>query len=397
MAKKTIRDIDLKGKKVLIRVDFNVPMLDGKITDDNRIVQAIPTIQYALDQGAKVILFSHLGRVASESDKQSNSLYPVALKLASLLKKDVKFVAATRGKALEQTIAEMQPGEIVMFENTRFEDIDGKKESKNNPELGAYWASLGDCFVNDAFGTAHRAHASNVGIAAHHKDSVAGFLMEKEIKFLGNAVDNPVRPFVAILGGAKVSDKISVIENLLTKADKILIGGAMAYTFYKAQGKEVGLSKCEDDFLELAKGLLEKGKGKLVLPVDVVLTKEFAPDASARTASTDDIKPDEMGLDIGQGTLELFKKELQGAKTVVWNGPMGVFEFERFAKGTIGLCEVLANMEGTITIIGGGDSASAAINNGFENKFTHISTGGGASLEYLEGKKLPGIECLTDK
>jgi phosphoglycerate kinase len=214
---------------------------------------------------------------------------------------------------------------------------------------------------------------------------------------LGNAVDNPVRPFVAILGGAKVSDKISVIENLLTKADKILIGGAMAYTFYKAQGKEVGLSKCEDDFLELAKGLLEKGKGKLVLPVDVVLTKEFAPDASARTASTDDIKPDEMGLDIGQGTLELFKKELQGAKTVVWNGPMGVFEFERFAKGTIGLCEVLANMEGTITIIGGGDSASAAINNGYENKFTHISTGGGASLEYLEGKKLPGIECLTDK
>ena len=396
MAKKTIRDIDLKGKKVLIRVDFNVPMQDGKITDDNRIVQALPTIQYALDQGSKVILFSHLGRVASESDKNDNSLYPVALKLASLLKKDVKFVSTTRGATLEQTINAMQEGEIVMFENTRFEDIEGKKESKNNPELGAYWASLGDCFVNDAFGTAHRAHASNVGIAAHHKDSVAGFLMEKEIKFLGNAVDNPVRPFVAILGGAKVSDKISVIENLLTKADKILIGGAMAYTFYKAQGKEVGLSKCEDDFLELAKGLLEKGKGKLVLPVDVVLTKnllrmlrpvQLPPTISNRRN----------GSRYRPRTLELFKKELQGAKTVVWNGPMGVFEFERFAKGTIGLCEILANMEDAITIIGGGDSAAAAINNGYETKFTHISTGGGASLEYLEGKKLPGIECLTDK
>ncbi|HHU24305.1 MAG: phosphoglycerate kinase [Bacilli bacterium] len=397
MAKKTIRDIDLKGKKVLIRVDFNVPMQDGKITDDNRIVQALPTIQYALDQGSKVILFSHLGRVASESDKNDNSLYPVALKLASLLKKDVKFVSTTRGATLEQTINAMQEGEIVMFENTRFEDIEGKKESKNNPELGAYWASLGDCFVNDAFGTAHRAHASNVGIAAHHKDSVAGFLMEKEIKFLGNAVDEPKRPFVAILGGAKVSDKISVIENLLTKADKILIGGAMAYTFYKAQGKEVGLSKCESDFVDLAKGLLEKSKGKLVLPVDVVLSKQFDANAPARTATTTDIKTDEMGLDVGEATLELFKKELQGAKTVVWNGPMGVFEFERFAKGTIGLCEILANMEDAITIIGGGDSAAAAINNGYETKFTHISTGGGASLEYLEGKKLPGIECLAEK
>lgn len=397
MAKKTIRDIDLTGKKVLMRVDFNVPMKDGVITDDNRIVQALPTIKYALEHDAKVILLSHLGRVASEEDKTKNSLAPVAKRLEELLKQPVHFVPATRGALVEDAINNMKTSEIVMLENTRYEDVDGKKESKNNPELGAYWASLGDVFVNDAFGTAHRAHASNVGIASNMKDSVAGFLLEKEIKFIGEAVDNPVRPFVAILGGAKVSDKISVIENLLNKADKIIIGGAMAYTFYKAQGKNVGLSKCEDDFVEFAKGLLEKAQGKIILPLDTVVTKEFAEDAEYRVALTSDIHDDEMGLDIGDKTLELFKKELEGAKTVVWNGPMGVFEFKRFAKGTIGVCEMLAHLEGATTIIGGGDSASAAINLGYEKKFTHISTGGGASLEYLEGKTLPGVACLNDK
>lgn len=397
MAKKSIKDIDIKDKKVLMRVDFNVPMKDGKITDANRIIQALPTIQYALDQGAKVILFSHLGRVETEADKAKNSLEPVNKKLSELLKKEVLFIPTTRGQILEDAINKMASGDIIMFENTRFEDIIGKKESKNDPALGAYWASLGDVFVNDAFGTAHRAHASNQGIASHHRDSVAGFLMEKEIKFIGEAVDNPVRPFVAILGGAKVSDKISVIENLLNKADKILIGGAMAYTFYKAEGRNIGISRYEADFVEFAKSLLAKAKGKIILPIDVVLAKEFKEDASFRVASVDDIRDDEMGLDIGLKTQILFKQELQEAKTVVWNGPMGVFEFASFARGTISLCEILAELNDATTIIGGGDSAAAAIAFGYENKFTHISTGGGASLEYLEGKDLPGISCLSNK
>ena len=397
MAKKNIRDVELKGKKVLIRVDFNVPMKDGEITDKNRIVQALPTIKYALEQGGKVILFSHLGRVKSEADKASNTLAPVAVELEKLLDQKVTFIAETRGEALEAAINALQEGEVLMFENTRFEDINGKKESGNDPELGAYWASLGDLFVNDAFGTAHRAHASNQGIASHIETSVSGFLLEKEIKFIGEAVDNPVRPFVAILGGAKVSDKISVIENLLNKADKILIGGAMAYTFYKAQGKNVGTSKCEDDYVEFAKGLLAKAEGKLILPVDNVVTKEFAEDAESRISLTTDFHDDEMGLDVGPATIELFAKELVGAKTVVWNGPMGVFEFAPFAKGTLAVCEMLANLEGATTIIGGGDSAAAAISLGYEQKFSHISTGGGASLEYLEGKALPGVTCLNDK
>ncbi len=397
MAKKNIRDVELKGKKVLIRVDFNVPMKDGEITDKNRIVQALPTIKYALEQGGKVILFSHLGRVKSEADKASNTLAPVAVELEKLLGQKVTFIAETRGEALEAAINALQEGEVLMFENTRFEDINGKKESGNDPELGAYWASLGDLFVNDAFGTAHRAHASNQGIASHIETSVSGFLLEKEIKFIGEAVDNPVRPFVAILGGAKVSDKISVIENLLNKADKILIGGAMAYTFYKAQGKNVGTSKCEDDYVEFAKGLLAKAEGKLILPVDNVVTKEFAEDAESRISLTTDFHDDEMGLDVGPVTIELFAKELVGAKTVVWNGPMGVFEFAPFAKGTLAVCEMLANLEGATTIIGGGDSAAAAISLGYEQKFSHISTGGGASLEYLEGKALPGVTCLNDK
>ena len=397
MKKKTIRDVELTNKVVLIRVDFNVPMKEGKITDQNRIVQALPTIKYALEQDAKLVLFSHLGRVKEEADKAKNSLAPVAARLAELLGQEVKFIPETRGEALENAVKAMKPRDIVMFENTRFEDLDGKKESKNNPELGAYWASLGDVFVNDAFGTAHRAHASNAGIAANIDVVAAGFLMEKEIEFIGGAVDEPVRPFVAILGGAKVSDKISVIENLLNKADKILICGAMAYTFYKAQGLEVGKSRCELDFVDFAKGLLDKAQGKIVLPNDAVVAKEFAEDAECHVVAADQIPTDEMGLDVGPATLELFKKELEGAKTVVWNGPAGVFEFEKFAKGTNGICEVLANLEGATTIIGGGDSAAAAIKLGYAEKFSHISTGGGASLEYLEGKALPGVEIINDK
>ena len=399
--KKTIKDVKLEGKKVLIRVDFNVPMKNGVITNDNRIVQALPTIKYAIDNNAKVILFSHLGRVKTEEDKANNSLAPVAKRLEELLGQKVKFVAATRGKELEDAINNMKEKEVVMFENTRFEDVEGKTESGNNPELGAYWASLGDVFVNDAFGTAHRAHASNVGIASNIKgEAVAGFLMEKEIKFIGDAVDNPVRPFVAILGGAKVSDKISVIENLLNKADKILICGAMAYTFYKAQGWEVGTSKCEDDFVEFAKGLLAKANGKIVLPCDTVVADKFPEDGvevKTATVASNAIPADMMGLDVGPATIKLFAKELEGAKTVVWNGPAGVFEVEAFAKGTNEICKVLSELKGATTIIGGGDSASAAIKLGYEKKFTHISTGGGASLEYLEGKVLPGVACINDK
>lgn len=397
MSKKTIRDVNLKGKTVLMRVDFNVPMKNGEITDDNRIVQALPTIKYALNEGAKLVLFSHLGRVKEEADKATNTLAPVAKRLGELLGQNILFINETRGEKLESAIKNMKEKDIVMFENTRFEDLNNKAESKNNPELGKYWASLGDVFVNDAFGTAHRAHASNAGIAANMANVVAGFLMEKEIKFIGGAVDNPERPFMAILGGAKVSDKISVIENLLQKADKILICGAMAYTFYKALGYEVGLSKCEEDYVDFAKSLLEKSEGKIVLPIDNVVTKEFTEDAAFEVVDANRIGADQMGLDIGPKTIELFKKELQGAKTVVWNGPAGVFEFANFAKGTNAICTILANLEKATTIIGGGDSAAAAIQLGFEDKFTHISTGGGASLEYLEGKELPGVAIINDK
>lgn len=395
--KKTIRDIECQGKTVLIRVDFNVPMQNNQITDDNRIVQALPTIKYAVEKGAKVVLFSHLGRVKDESDKETNSLAPVATRLGELIGQKVLFVPFTRGKELEIAIQNLKEGQILMFENTRFEDINGKKESKNDPELGAYWASLGEVFVNDAFGTAHRAHASNAGIASNLKTVVAGFLMEKEIKFIGEAVDNPARPFVAILGGAKVSDKISVIENLIEKADKILICGAMAYTFYKALGLEVGTSKCEDDFVSFAKSLLEKGQGKIILPKDNVIATEFSADAESQIVDFDNIPNNMMGMDIGPKTIALFEKELKGSKTVVWNGPAGVFEFEKFANGTNAICEMLSKLNDATTVLGGGDSAAAAIKLGYENKFTHISTGGGASLEYLEGKTLPGVAIINDK
>ena len=396
MNKKTVKDVELNGKKVLVRVDFNVPMKDGKITNDNRIVAALPTIKYILENGGRAILFSHLGKVKSEEDKASKSLRPAAERLAELLGKDVKFIPETRGAELEAAIAELKDGEVLMFENTRFEDLDGKKESKNDPELGKYWASLGDVFVNDAFGTAHRAHASNVGISAN-LEAVAGFLLEKEIEFIGGAVDAPQRPMVAILGGAKVSDKIGVIENLLDKADKVLVGGGMMFTFLKAQGKNIGKSLCEEDKLDLAKALLEKGGDKLILPIDTVAAKEFSNDTEFRIVSVDELADDEMGLDVGPATVELFSNVLKDAKTVVWNGPMGVFEMSNFAKGTIGICEAIANLENAITIIGGGDSAAAAMQLGYADKFSHISTGGGASLEYLEGKELPGVASLSDK
>ena len=396
MAKKIVTDLQVEGKKVLVRVDFNVPLKDGVITDDNRIVQALPTIKYLIDHNAKVILFSHLGKVKSEEDKAKLSLRPVAERLSELLEKPVTFVPETRGEKLEAAINALKEGDVLLFENTRFEDLDGKKESKNDPELGKYWASLGDLFVNDAFGTAHRAHASNVGIASQ-LESAAGFLMEKEIKFIGGAVDNPERPFVAILGGAKVSDKIGVINSLLDKADKVLIGGGMAYTFFKAMGREVGLSLLELDRVELAKEIMEKAGDKLVLPIDNVVAKEFSNDAVATIVASDQIPADQEGLDVGPETVALFASYLKDAKTVVWNGPMGVFELPNFAKGTIGVCEAIANLEGATTIIGGGDSAAAAISLGYADKFTHISTGGGASLEYLEGKELPGVAAISDK
>ena len=396
MAKKIVTDLQVEGKKVLVRVDFNVPLKDGVITDDNRIVQALPTIKYLIDHNAKVILFSHLGKVKSEEDKAKLSLRPVAERLSELLEKPVTFVPETRGEKLEAAINALNEGDVLLFENTRFEDLDGKKESKNDPELGKYWASLGDLFVNDAFGTAHRAHASNVGIASQ-LESAAGFLMEKEIKFIGGAVDNPERPFVAILGGAKVSDKIGVINSLLDKADKVLIGGGMAYTFFKAMGREVGLSLLELDRVELAKEIMEKAGDKLVLPIDNVVAKEFSNNAVATIVASDAIPADQEGLDIGPKTVELFASYLKDAKTVVWNGPMGVFELPNFAKGTIGVCEAIADLQGATTIIGGGDSAAAAISLGYADKFTHISTGGGASLEYLEGKELPGVASISDK
>lgn len=403
MAKLIVSDLDVKDKKVLVRVDFNVPIKDGVIGDDNRIVAALPTIKYIIENGGKAILLSHLGRVKSDADKKELTLKPVANRLSELLNKPVTFVAENEGKEVEDTINNMQDGDVVVLENTRFQDIDndfGKRESKNDPKLGEYWASLGDMYVNDAFGTAHRSHASNVGIAeAMKKDgkpAAAGFLMEKEIKFLGDAVANPVHPFVTILGGAKVSDKIDVITNLIPKSDHILIGGGMAYTFLAAQGHEIGKSLFEPDKVDLAKKLLKEADGKIVLPVDNLAATEFSNDA-ARKVVGDDIPENMMGLDIGPKTVEKFKDILKDAKTVVWNGPMGAFEMSNFAEGTLEVGKALADLTDATTIIGGGDSTAAAKQLGIAPKITHISTGGGASLQYLEGKELPGIACISDK
>ena len=399
MAKLTVKDVDLKGKKVLVRVDFNVPVKDGVITNDNRITAALPTIKYILEQGGRAILFSHLGRVKEEADKEGKSLAPVAADLATKLGQDVKFIpGVTRGAELEAAVNALEDGQVLLVENTRFEDVDGKKESKNDPELGKYWASLGDgIFVNDAFGTAHRAHASNVCISANVEKAVAGFLLENEIAYIQEAVENPERPFVAILGGSKVSDKIGVIENLLEKADKVLIGGGMTYTFFKAQGIEIGNSLVEEDKLDVAKALLEKSNGKLILPVDSKEANAFADYTEVKYTEGEAVDPGFLGLDIGPKSIAKFDEALTGAKTVVWNGPMGVFENPDFQAGTIGVMDAIVKQPGVKSIIGGGDSAAAAINLGYADKFSWISTGGGASMELLEGKELPGLAALTEK
>ena len=396
MAKLIVSDLDVKDKKVLIRVDFNVPIKDGVIGNDNRIVAALPTIKYVIENGGKAILFSHLGRVKTEDDKKKLSLRPVAERLADLLGKPVTFVPVTRGAQLEEAISELNDGDVLLVENTRFEDLDGKKESGNDPELGKYWASLGDVFVNDAFGTAHRSHASNVGIASNMTQAAAGFLLEKEIKFLGEAVDDPKRPFVAILGGAKVSDKIGVINHLLGKADKVIVGGGMTYTFYAAKGIKIGNSLVEEDKIELAKELIEKAGDKLVLPIDNVVAEKFDNDVPNQVVEGD-IPDGYMALDVGPKSVALFEDVLKDAKTVVWNGPMGVFEMSNYAKGTLEVGKFLGELSDATTIVGGGDSTAAVQQLGVADKLTHISTGGGASLEYLEGKTLPGIAAVSDK
>lgn len=400
MAKLTVSDLDVKNKKVLMRVDFNVPVKNGVIGDDNRVVAALPTIKYIIENGGKAILFSHLGRIKTEEDKKELTLRPVAQRLSDLLGKPVTFVPVTRGAQLEDAVNGMNDGDVLLFENTRFEDLDGKKESKNDPELGKYWASLGDMFVNDAFGTAHRAHASNVGVAeamkADGKQVAAGFLMEKEIKFLGEAVDEPKHPFIAILGGAKVSDKIGVIDHLLNKADKVIIGGGMTYTFYAAKGMSIGNSLVEADKIDVAKEILAKGGDKIVLPSDSIVAEKFDNDVPNKVVEGD-IPDGYMALDIGPKSVAEFKDVLKDAKTVVWNGPMGVFEMSNYANGTLEVGKFLGTLSDATTIVGGGDSTAAVKQLGVGDQLTHISTGGGASLEYLEGKELPGIAAISNK
>ena len=394
MNKKTVKDIDLKGKKVFVRCDFNVPMDENQnITDNTRIKAALPTIKYLLEQNCKIILASHLGRPKGEV-KPEFSLKPVAKELSKLLGKEVIMANDVIGEDATTKAENLKEGEIMLLENVRFH----KEETDNDPEFAKKLASMAEIFVNDAFGTAHRAHASTTGIA-DYIPGVAGFLIEKELKFLGNAINNPERPFVAILGGAKVSDKIGVIDSLLDKVDTLMIGGGMAYTFFKAQGYNVGNSLCEVEKTGLALEAMEKAKAKgvkLLLPIDTKIGKEFKPDTESKTVAWTEIPDGWEGFDIGEKTIEMFKEELQSAKTVIWNGPLGLFEFDQFAIGTNEIGKTLAELDAT-TIIGGGDSAAAVTKAGLADKMTHISTGGGASLEFLEGKKLPGIECLQDK
>ena len=394
MNKKTVKDIDLQGKKVFVRCDFNVPLDEnGNITDNRRIVAALPTIKYLLDQNCKIILASHLGRPKGEVNPKF-SLKPVANELSKLLGKEVKLAEDVVGPSAKELTSNIKEGEIVLLENVRFD----AREEKNDESLSKEFASMAEIFVNDAFGTAHRAHSSTAGIA-EFLPAVSGFLIEKELEFLGSALENPQRPFVAILGGVKVSDKIGVIEALLEKVDKLIIGGGMAYTFFKSMGYSVGKSVCELDKLDLAKELMEKAKQKnvkLVLPIDNVIAKEITPDAENKVIDSDNIPDDWEGLDIGPKTVELFKEKLKDAKTIIWNGPVGFSEYEIFANGTRSIAQALAEKEDAVTIIGGGDSAAAIEKMGLSDKMTHISTGGGASLEFLEGKKLPGIECLLD-
>ena len=394
MNKKTVKDIDLKNKKVLVRCDFNVPMDENKnITDNRRIVAALPTIKYLLEQNCKVVLCSHLGRPKGEF-KPEFSLKPVAKELSKLLGKEVIMAEDVIGEDAKNKAENLKNGEVLLLENVRFH----REETDNDPEFAKKLASFGEVFVNDAFGTAHRAHASTEGVTKY-LPAVSGFLIEKELKFLGEALENPERPFVAILGGSKVSDKIGVIENLLEKVDTLIIGGGMAYTFFKAQGYSVGDSLCEEDKCDLALEIMEKAKEKKVkflLPIDNKIGKEFKPDTESKTVKSTEIPDGWEGLDIGEETIKLYREELQNAKTIVWNGPLGVFEFDQFAVGTNEIAKALGDID-AIKIIGGGDSAAAVEKAGLADKMTHISTGGGASLEFLEGKRLPGIEALMDK
>ncbi|MEL1082511.1 phosphoglycerate kinase [Clostridioides difficile] len=395
--KKTIEDIDVCGKKVLVRCDFNVPLQDGVITDENRLNGALPTIQYLISKGAKVILCSHLGKPKGEA-KPELSLAPVAKRLSEMLGKEVVFAADDNvvGENAKKATEKMENGDVVLLENTRYR----KEETKNEENFSKELASLAEIFVNDAFGTAHRAHCSTVGAGEFLQERVCGYLIQKELKFLGEAVANPVRPFTAILGGAKVSDKLAVINELLEKVDNLIIGGGMAYTFLKAQGYEVGTSLLEIDKVEYAKEMMEKAKNKgvnLLLPVDVVMADHFAPDATPIVTEDANVKEDYMGLDMGPKTIANFVKTIKESKTVVWNGPMGVFEFENFANGTLSVARAMAELTDTTTVIGGGDSAAAVNQLGFGDKMTHVSTGGGASLEFLEGKELPGIAALDNK
>lgn len=388
---KTIKDMDIDSKKVIIRCDFNVPIKDGKIIDDTRIKASLKTINYCLEHNAKIILLSHLGRVKEEADLQKNDLAPVATRLSELLNKEVLFIPKTRGVEVEDAISKMQPTDIVLLQNTRYEDLDGKKESSNDPELGKYWASLGDVFINDAFGTIHRAHASNVGIATNIP-SAFGFLIEEELTALSE-LNDPKHPFIVILGGAKVSDKIGVIENLVTKADKILIGGGMAFTFLKSEGYEVGNSLVDQENIEFCTKMLSEHPEKLVLPVDAKVTTEYSNDTPSTIKDITDFEYNEMGLDIGPKTIETFEKYLKDASIVVWNGPLGVYEFTNYQNGTKELLKYLVDNNIKV-ILGGGDIVAAAATLGYKDKVYHASTGGGATLEYLEGKKLPGIEII---
>ena len=388
---KTIKDLEIENKKVIIRCDFNVPLKDGKIVDDTRIVSSLQTIKYCLEKNAKVILLSHLGRIKEESDLEKNDLKPVAIRLGELLNKKVTFINKTRGEELETAIKNMNNGELILIQNTRYEDLDGKKESKNDEELGKYWASLADIFINDAFGTIHRAHASNVGIASNIP-SAFGFLIEKELTAL-STLDSPEKPFIVILGGAKVSDKIGVIENLVKKADKILIGGGMAFTFLKAEGYETGNSLLDQENIEFCTNVLNEYKDKIILPVDVAVTTEYSNEEEYKIRDITEIEYNEMGLDIGPRTKDLFINYLRDAKTVIWNGPLGVYEFDKYKKHTDELLNFLVN-NNIKTILGGGDIVAAATAANVKEKVYHASTGGGATLEYLEGKKLPGIEAI---
>lgn len=388
---KTVRDFDLKDKKVLIRCDFNVPIVNGKISDNTRIVKSLDTIKYCLEQDAKVILFSHLGRIKEEIDLEKNNLKPVAKELGKLLDKKIIFIDETRGKKLEKAVADLKTGEVLLVQNTRYEDLDGKKESSNDSELGKYWASLGDIFINDAFGTIHRAHASNVGIASNLPHGI-GFLVEKELSAL-SSLNSPEKPFIIILGGAKVTDKIGVIKNLIKKADYILIGGGMAFTFLQSEGFEIGSSIVDKDSLDFCKEILEKYQDKIILPVDVLVNTAYEDVKNPELRLISEIKDDEMGLDIGPNSIKVFEKYLKDAKTVLWNGPLGVCEFSNFKNGTFKIMKYLVNND-IKTILGGGDIVAASAKAKLKDKVYHASTGGGATLEYLEGKKLPGLEAM---